>query len=342
MTSPTPSVRRPTIYDVAQAAGVSKSLVSLVLQGSAHVSPARRAAVEAAIAALGYRPSRAAAALAGERTRTVGVLIDDYRNLWFTSLLDGLQSVLAPLGLRTTVEDVGQALAVPGPAGPATPLDGFLALRVDGIVVAAEPAVPLPAGHGTPLVVAGVRDLEVAGAAVVTDDDWLGGRLATEHLLGLGHVRTGHLTGAGGAARARATAYAETVRDAGLVPVVRAGGGGTSEHDGYLAARRLLEEHPGTTAVFAANDTMAFGAAAAIAERGARVPEDVSLVGYDNSPLASAHLLALTTVDDRSAEVGAAAARALLALMDGAPAPAAHRVAPHLVLRSSTAPPPRP
>ena len=81
----------PTIYDVAAAAGVSKSLVSLVLAGSPRVSAARRAAVEQAIDRAQYRPSRAAATLAGSRTRTIGVLIEDYRNLWFVELLIGLQ-----------------------------------------------------------------------------------------------------------------------------------------------------------------------------------------------------------------------------------------------------------
>ena len=81
---------------------MSKSLVSLVLQGSPRVSPARRAAVERAIAELRYRPSRAAATLAGSRTRTIGVLIEDYRNLWFVELLTGLQLELAPLGVSFT------------------------------------------------------------------------------------------------------------------------------------------------------------------------------------------------------------------------------------------------
>ena len=98
--------RRPTIYDVATRAGVSKSLVSLVLQGSPRVGEASRHAVRTAIAELGYRPSRAAADLAAHRTRTVGVLIDDYTNLWFVDLVRGLHAALGPAGYRLAVVDM--------------------------------------------------------------------------------------------------------------------------------------------------------------------------------------------------------------------------------------------
>ena len=94
MTKPRPTTAtRPTIYDVAQRAGVSKSLVSLVLQNAPQVSEKRRAAVLAAIADLGYRPSNAATSLAGSRTRSIGVAIDDFENLWFVDLLRGMPSV---------------------------------------------------------------------------------------------------------------------------------------------------------------------------------------------------------------------------------------------------------
>ena len=99
-------MRRPTIYDVADAAGVSKSLVSLVLQGSPRVSPARRAAVQAAIERLQYRPSRRPPCWPANRTRTIGMLLDDYRNLWFVDFLDGIQQDLAPSGYRVAVEEL--------------------------------------------------------------------------------------------------------------------------------------------------------------------------------------------------------------------------------------------
>jgi DNA-binding LacI/PurR family transcriptional regulator len=327
--------RPPTIYDVAQAAGVSKSLVSLVLRGSPSVSEARRTAVLEAMARLDYRPSQAASALAGAATRTIGVVIDDYRNLWFVELLRGLQEGLAEHGFRIAVADHTLNAHV-----EASPLDGFLAMRVDGLVIATEPTGAMRVPEGLPVVVAGSRQGVVPGADVVANDDRLGARLATEHLLGLGHRSIGHLTGGGGAARLRAEGVAEAMGRAGLAPRVVAGTGATTEEDGYAAAARLLDTAPGTTAVLAANDTMAMGAFAAARERGLRVPQDLSVVGYDDSPIASTHLLELTTVDGRNAQVGAVAAERLMARIGGERAAAGTTLlGPELTLRSSTAPP---
>ncbi|WP_077490739.1 LacI family DNA-binding transcriptional regulator [Sinomonas mesophila] len=333
---PTDANPRPTIYDVAQRAGVSKSLVSLVLRGSDHVSPARREAVEAAIEELGYRPSRAAAALASQRTRTVGVLIDDFHNPWFVELLAGLRSVLDPARYTASVADL-QLEAATG----SNPVEGFLAQHVDALVVAAEPAPGTLDGVDVPMVVAGMRELGLPddGADVVAGDDELGARLATKHLLGLGHRRIGHLTGRSGPGAHRRRGYEAAMRDAGLEPAVTGEAGGTSEADGYAAACALLDARPETTAIVAGNDVMAVGALAALRERGLAAPADVSVVGHDDSPLAAYRFLGLTSVDGHSREVGAAAARALLARLDHPDAPP-HRelLEPSLVVRHSTGP----
>ena len=298
--------KRPNIYDVATAAGVSKSLVSLVLRGAPGVSPARRAAVEEAIERLNYRPSRAAATLAGNTSRTIGVVLDDYRNLWFVGLLAGLHEQLAPLGFRVAVADPSFNAHL-----DRTPVDGLISLRVDGIVIATEPTEDMFPGLDVPTVVAGNRDLAVPGADVVANDDLLGGRLAVEHLAGLGHRDIGHITGGGGAARLRARAMKLRCAGAGC-------GRSWPEATGRRRVRRLpgglapAGQNPTVTAIFAANDTMALGAAGAARDRGRRIPEDLSLIGYDNSPLASANLLRLTTIDGKNGEVGAGAAKALL------------------------------
>lgn len=325
--------RRPNIYDVASEAGVSKSLVSLVLRGAQGVSPARRAAVEEAIERLNYRPNRAAATLAGNTSRTIGVVLDDYRNLWFVGLLAGLHQQLAPLGFRVAVAD---------PLFNAhldrTPVDGLMSLRVDGIVIATEPSDEMSAALDVPAVVAGNRDVRVPGADIVTNDDMVGGLLATEHLIGMGHRDIGHVTGGGGAARLRAEAYEASMLENGLRPHITRGQGFTMESDGYQAALRLLDQNPSITAIFAANDTMALGAAGAARDRGLRIPEDLSLIGYDNSPLASANLLRLTTIDGRNGEVGAKAAQALLGRMKDPDVPVRTMlVEPELVIRASTA-----
>lgn len=329
------SGRRPNIYDVASAAGVSKSLVSLVLRGGAGVSPARRAAVEEAMERLHYRPSRAAAALAGNTSKTIGVVLDDYRNLWFVGLLGGMHDELAPHGYRVAVADPSFNAHI-----DRTPVDGFISLRVDGIVIATEPSEGMFTGVDVPVVVAGNRDTTVPGADVVANDDLAGARLATEHLLGLGHREIGHLTGGGGAARLRAQGFEVVMHERGLRAHIAQGHGLTTESDGYQAALKLLDENPSITAIFAANDTMAFGAAGAARDRGRNIPGDLSLIGYDNSPLASANLLRLTTIDDRSGQVGIEAAKALLArVTDPTAPPRTVLVGPELVLRESTAPP---
>ncbi|WP_251045543.1 LacI family DNA-binding transcriptional regulator [Arthrobacter sp. ISL-5] len=189
-----------------------------------------------------------------------------------------------------------------------------------------------------PAVVAGNRDLVVPGADIVANDDMAGGRLATEHLIGLGHREIGHVTGGGGAARLRTQGFEAVMREHGLRPHIAQGQGLTTEADGYQASLRLLDENPALTALFAANDAMALGAAGAARDRGRRIPEDLSLIGYDNSPLASANLLRLTTIDGRNAEVGARAAKALLNRMEDSAAPVGTLlVEPELVVRASTA-----
>ncbi|WP_138443120.1 LacI family DNA-binding transcriptional regulator [Sinomonas susongensis] len=332
------SPARPTIYDVAQRAGVSKSLVSLVLRGAPHVSDARRDAVLMAIEELGYRPSRAASALASQQTRSVGVLIDDFRNPWFVELLAGLRSVLDPAGYTVSVADF-QLEAASG----RNPVDGFLAQHVDALVLAAEPDAALLKNVSVPVVVAGVRELGPAtlpDADVVAGDDERGGELATRHLLGLGHRTIGHVSGRGGPAAHRRRGYERSMRQAGLEAIVAGTDRGTAEPDGYAAAVELFKEQPGLTAIVAANDVMAIGALAALDERRLAAPSGIAVVGYDNSPLAAYRHLALTSVDPHSREIGAEAARTLLArLADPDAPPRRALLEPTLVVRASTSPP---
>src|SRR3954453_12069142 len=145
---------RPTIYDVAQRAGVSKSLVSLVLQNAPQVSPKRRAAVLDAIAELGYRPSNAASSLAGNRTRSIGVAIDDFENLWFVDLLRGMRQVLDESGFNVSVADRHLNAHL-----ERDPVDAFLSMQVEGIVLAMETGGSVPDFGGVPVVVAGAGAL---------------------------------------------------------------------------------------------------------------------------------------------------------------------------------------
>jgi DNA-binding LacI/PurR family transcriptional regulator len=331
MSATHPKFRRPTIYDVAKQAGVSPSLVSLVLQAPARVSDKRREAVQTAIAELGYRPSRAATTLASNRTKSIGLVIDDYRNLWFVDLLRGMESVLSDLGYHVMLAD-----SRPGENRIKEATDGLLAMHIDALVIAAEPSEAMLGRTWVPTVVAGWRKGVPSGADLITNDDDRGGAVAASHLLGLGHTRIGHLSGSDGASAHRRAGFRRQIEEAG-VELLIAESQGTSEEDGYAAASWLLDHHPDTTAIFAANDTMALGAFAVLKARGLRVPGDISVIGYDNSPLAKSSYLDITSIDNRSDLVGIDAAHRLLARIENpALEPERTLIDPVLVVRSTT------
>lgn len=330
------SSKRPTIYDVAEAAGVSKSLVSLVLQGSPRVGNQSRQAVEAAIAQLGYRPSRAAANLAARRTKLVGVLIDDYTNLWFVDLVRGLHAALGPQGYRLSVVDVATADQAEDP------VESFLSMRVDGMVVGMDPPRALTAQGLPPIVVAGTREVPDTGLAArfdaVANDDAAGARLVADHLVGLGHTRLGHLSVGSGAARIRRSAFEEYAPTLGARVISTSWDGPAIDEAGYSGALALLTENPDVTAIFAANDVMAVGAMAAARELGRDVPVDLSIVGYDDTSLAASRLIGLTTVNDRSFDVGVETGKLLADRMGGETGePVTVILPPTLTVRHTTA-----
>ncbi|MBF4584862.1 LacI family DNA-binding transcriptional regulator [Curtobacterium sp. VKM Ac-2861] len=323
-----------TIYDVAARAGVSKSLVSLVLQRSPRVSDQRRAAVLTAIQELDYRPSTAAVSLAGTRSRTVGVVLDDFRNQWFVDLLTGLREALQDQGHRLVVADRFLNTGL-----DASPVEGFLSMRVEGIVIAGEPDTDLAIPASMPVVIAGGR-VSIPRADTVANDDRAGGGMAAEHLLALGHTRLGFVGASSAASKERRAGFEATVAaSAGASPAVVVLPGEPTEEAGSRALGALLDEHPDVTAVFAANDVMALGALSELAERGLRVPEDVSVIGYDDTPVAATRYVGLTSIDDRSVEIGRGAGERLLArIADPGLAATESLVEPRLVARRTTAP----
>jgi DNA-binding LacI/PurR family transcriptional regulator len=320
-----------TIYDVAARAGVSKSLVSLVLQRSPRVSQQRRDAVLKAIQELDYRPSTAAVSLAGTRSRTIGVVLDDFRNQWFVDLLTGLREALQDQGHRLVVADrfLNTGLDV-------SPVEGFLSMRVEGIVIAGEPDTDLAIPASMPVVVAGGR-ATLPRADTVANDDRAGGAMAAAHLLALGHTSLGFIGASSAASDERRTGFSAGVDGKAEVATVVLPGEPT-EGAGSRALAQLLDAHPGVTAVFAANDVMALGALSELAERGLRVPEDVSVIGYDDTPLAATRYVGLTSIDDRSVEIGRGAGERLLArIADPGLAATEVLVEPRLVARRTTA-----
>ncbi|MFB6846368.1 LacI family DNA-binding transcriptional regulator [Streptomyces sp. NPDC056373] len=329
-------MRPPTIRDVAERAGVSKSLVSLVLRGSDQVRPEKRDAVLRAVQELGYRPNAAARSLSEQRTRTVGVLLNDLRNPWFVDLLDGLNSLLHANGLRMLLADArlnrrtGQ-----------DPADPLLDLRVDGLVVVGT--LPDPAALGDvagriPVVMAGSREPAPAGVDVVAGDDERGARLAAEHLVGLGHRRIAHIAGYGAVGELRRRSFEATMRRHGLADEAVVEPSDMTEEGGYRTTVRLLSRPDRPTAVFAVNDIAAIGALSAAEELGLRVPHDLSVAGYDNTSIARLRHVWLTTVDNTSHDIGRRAARCVLERFEGAGGEGRVRLTtPTLEVRGTTA-----
>ena len=344
-------MRSPTIRDVAERAGVSKSLVSLVLRGSDRVRAEKREAVLAAVRELGYRPNAAARSLSEQRTPShsrlrsngvtpmVGVLLNDLRNPWFVDLLDGLHSLLQAGGLHMLLSDarlnrrMGHDLAGP-----------FLDLRADGLVVVGT--LPDRAALGAvaariPVVVAAAREPVPPGVDVVANDDETGARLVTEHLIGLGHRRIAHLAGYGAVGELRRGSFEATMRQHGLAEEAVVEPSDMTEEGGYRTTVRLLSRRHRPTAVFAVNDIACVGALSAAEELGLRVPHDLSVVGYDNTSISRLRHLWLTTVDTAPHEVGRRAARCLLDRLERPGGEGRVQLsAPTLEIRGTTAPPP--
>ena len=331
--------RSPTIRDVAARAGVSKSLVSLVLQGRGRVSDASRATILKAIDELGYRPNSRARGLTLHRSNTVGVLLNDLSNPWFVDLLAGLSTTLHGAGLSPLLADSLTDLRV-GVSAVAK----LLAQDVDALVVVGttneEEALTEAAGQ-VPVVLAGTRDPDLPRADVVVNDDFAGAQAATGHLLSLGHTRIAHLTGPGRIGQLRRDGFRSALTEAGLDPDAYLETGGRSEESGYAAARRLLSRTDRPTAILAFNDVAAIGALSAADDLGLWVPQDVSLVGYDNTYLARIRHISLTSVDNGSFGVGVQAGRFLVERLANPHLPQRlHLVPTSLQVRGSTAAPP--
>ncbi|KIQ19523.1 LacI family DNA-binding transcriptional regulator [Rhodococcus sp. MEB064] len=333
------SDRLPTIRTVAEHAGVSKSLVSLVLHDSPNVSDDKRAAVLASIDALGYRPNLSARSLSRQRTDIVGVLINDLRNPWFVDCLEGMAPVLESHGLTMMLGD-GRA----DRSGDDTVVRKFTELRLDALVlVGTREPTPLVAGAATsmPTVIVASRDLELPRADVVANDDTAGSELAVRHLADLGHRLIAHVAGSFGVVAAlRAASYRSTMASLGLDTDGLVETCDLTEDGGYEAATRLLSRSPRPTAVYAVNDIAAVGVMTACQEAGLAVPQDISVVGYDNTSIAQLRHVSLTSVDNASSAVGR---RAAAAVIDRIARPDASGtvdlIAPSLQVRGSTAPP---
>lgn len=324
--------------DVAVVAGVSHQTVSRVLNGHPSVRPETRQRVLDAIVQLGYRRNTAARALVTRRTATIGVVSSGSALFGPTSTLIAVEGAARDAGLFVSVATVArwesEALH--------QVLEHFMSQGVEGVVVIAahDDAIEAVQQFAAPVPVVMVGPKDVPGGRVlsVAVDQHAGARLATRHLLDLGHAGVAHLAGPEDwlDARARIAGWRDELLGAGITPSDPIPGDWSAGR-GYEVGLDLLRQGL-PTAVFAANDQLALGLLRAFAEAGVRVPLDVSVVGFDDVD-GSAHFFPpLTTVRQEFGALGRRCMELLLAAIAGHDE-APDLIAPHLVVRASSGPP---
>ncbi|MFF8955859.1 LacI family DNA-binding transcriptional regulator [Streptomyces sp. NPDC014894] len=316
------STGRPTLEEVAALAGVGRGTVSRVINGSPRVRDATRAAVQAAVAELGYVPNRAARALAANRTDAIALVVPEpedrfFAEPYFSEIVRGVGAALADTEMQLL-------LTLAGGDRERRRLAQYLAAhRVDGVLLvsvhADDPIPELLAELSVPLVISGRR----SGAETlpaVDADNFTGARGAVAHLAARGRRRIATITGLLDVygAQCRLAGYSAGLEAAELAPdpalTARAD---FTEEGGRRAMRELLARRPGLDAVFAASDVMAAGARQVLREAGRRIPDDVALVGFDDSAVARLMDPALTSVRQPIEEMGRTMARVLLEEIGG-------------------------
>jgi DNA-binding LacI/PurR family transcriptional regulator len=332
--------RRTVMADVAKLAGVSHQTVSRVINDSTQVRPETKQRVLAAMRQLDYRPNPAARALVTGRSGTLGVVSFDTTLYGPASTLFAIEQAAHAAGYFITIV----SLLVLDRTSVLGAVDRLRVQGVDGILVitpqegAADALVNLPAGVPLVAVEAG-RPNSVPLVAV---DQFAGAVSATRLLLDLGHRTVSHLAGPRDflEAQQRVDGWRATLEAAGAgVPPLLVGD--WSPRSGYRIGQQLAED-PDVTAVFVANDQMALGVLRAMHERGREIPGELSIVGFDDIPEAQYFTPPLTTVRQDFSEMGRSSLRLLLELMqDTGQPPQRLTIAPELVVRRSTGPPPK-
>jgi DNA-binding LacI/PurR family transcriptional regulator len=331
----TETTRKPTINDVAAKAGVSKSLVSLVMRNANSVSDRRRAAVLAAAEELGYRPNANARSLVSQKTHVVGVTVSDFRNPFFTDVVEGITTAAKANDYQMLI-NTGDRTS----HGETEAIDTFLQLRTDGIILVGtvvDNDTIDRIGAVSPLVSASHASKSPVIDSVVTNDV-KGARLAVELLVGLGHRDIAHITGGKGAgASGRVRGFRAAMKAEGLSERARVVEGEFTESGGISGVDELFSSGTRPTAVFAANDQAAIGVLRGLTARGIAVPDDVSVIGYDDTNLAAFEHINLTSVHQQRFLMGMTAMELMLERVADSRQSARHvTLEPRLTVRGST------
>ncbi len=335
MPDPAPRARNATIFDVAKLAGVSHQTVSRVLNEHPNVREATREKVRAAVAQLRYRPNLAARAMVNRRSRNLGLLTTGSPDYGPSSTVIGFTRAARTAQYSVTVSTAANA----EPASLQASVDLLLGQQVEAVVLVISRRELLLGLQGiefeTPVVA--VESAGLSPWPSISIDHYTGARLATEHLIGLGHREILHLAGPSYAmdATERERGWRDTLSEHGLVahPPVS---GDWSPASGYRSGRELATRHPQATAIFSANDQMAVGCLHALRQSGLTVPDDISVVGFDDVPEAEHLEPPLTTMRQDFLRLGDDIMSLVLSTLSEEPTETAVRHVPELVVRSST------
>ncbi|MGA8355200.1 MAG: LacI family DNA-binding transcriptional regulator [Solirubrobacteraceae bacterium] len=337
----TTSSRLPTIFDVARLAGVGKTTVSDAIQGRGRMTPETRAHVLAVAEELGYRVHVGARNLIKQRTEVIGVVVGDLFDPFCAELTAHLELLAAQRGFGMLLTTAGSDLAA-----EANAVTSLVEHRVAAIVVVSftgNQSALHAAGSHMPVICIGYEGPYGVSIGV---DDRRGGRLGTEHLLQLGHRHIGYVSNSGmpqKTDRDRRDSYRRVLRRAGISPdpqlIMRLPAPDKQER--FARLREMLSRPDRPTAVFAVSDITAIELMSCAGELGLRVPEDLSVVGFDDIMVASMPMIALTTVAQPMAELAQRGIDAAIALIEDPCADVAvQRAEPRLVVRGTTAAPP--
>lgn len=331
---------RPTIRDVAAAAGVSKSLVSLAFKDPQRVGEKRRELILRTAQTLGYQPNFLARSLATEGSPFVGILVVNLHNPIFAEIADAVRVELDKQGEYGLITSA----TVANDHDPAQPY-GRIDSRVIAMLQDLRPKALIVVGtvieheglfEGIPTVYASAEPRSDSGYTSVRMDDTQGAELVIDHLRELGHERIAFVGGLGGAvAKTREFAYRKAMESRGLTPIVREAG--FFESDGYAAATELLALPSPPTAIVSINDVSAIGILSAADDAGVVVPDELAVVGVDNIPLSALKRISLTSVDPQNQMIGRLSAQAVFDILaDPNEQAKQHLITPKLIVRQST------
>lgn len=326
--------RRPSIRDVARLAGVSYQTVSRVLNGHPSIRPETRERVQTVISELNYAPSRAARALVTSRSQTIGILAASSTQYGTASSIAAIEDAARARGYWVSTANIEAA----EPESITEGLAHLIAQAVEGLVVIAPQARVFRAlaAQRLDLPYVSLQSSDLDPDHTLSVDQIAGARLATSHLISLGHREIYHLAGPQDwiEAEARMRGFLDAMSAADIPTTAPILGDWTAEF-GYYAGRELLRFRD-FTAVFASNDQMALGIMHAIRDAGLAVPGDISVVGFDDIPGAAHFWPPLTTVRQDFADLGRRCVDVLLGAAEPGDPPTHGRIVPELVVRRST------